>query len=204
MSKMYLFYATKDDLLTVTKKMESIGPIKYVRFGRLIKLPESFNRAMEIPNLGVASHPSAVACEKFLICEDQTLVTPRKIEAIVNHRDNSHNSIVNHETAKDKNTLEKFVGVNRFVIDQLLNPDSITFSAGGLWNNDLLLHGSVGTASQSKSSQKLMKRFHDMLKKEFTKVKAFYVGPQALILLNNGKRLTISAQSPQKFDLKPL
>jgi len=100
--------------------------------------------------------------------------------------------------------LKKPAGTDRFIIDQLLNPDTITFTVGGLWNNEILLHGSVGTASQSKSSQMLMRVFHDALNKQFVKVRAFYVGPQALELLKNGKRLTISAQSPQQFDLKPL
>ena len=32
-------------------------------------------------------------------------------------------------------------------------------------------------------------------------MKAFYVGPKALMLLEGGKRLAISAHSPREFDL---
>jgi hypothetical protein len=49
-----------------------------------------------------------------------------------------------------------------------------------------------------------MKRFNSAVKKTFTKVKAFYVGPKALELLERGMRLTISAQSPREFDLTPV
>jgi len=96
------------------------------------------------------------------------------------------------------------IGVDRFAIDQLDNPDTITFTPGGVWKEDILLHGGIGTASQSKTSEALMKRFRTIVKKAFVKVQAFYVGPQAFELLRRGKRLTISAQSPQEFDLRVL
>jgi|GEM_PF-980853 len=200
MSKTCLFYATRDDLLAVTEKVESIIAIRYVRFGSFTKLPDSFSSATEIPNLGVASHPSAVACEKFLICELYITIKPEMLKASIGQGGDGNSSTVK-QIATSKTVSKNAIGADRFIIDQLLNPDTITFTAGGLWNNDILLHGSIGTASQSKSSLILMKTFHDVLKKQFIKVRAFYVGPQALVLLKNGKRLTISAQSPQKFDL---
>jgi hypothetical protein len=46
-----------------------------------------------------------------------------------------------------------------------------------------------------------MKRFNAEIRKEFSKVKAFWVGPNALTLLNAGKRLTDASQSPREFDL---
>jgi hypothetical protein len=79
----------------------------------------------------------------------------------------------------------------------------VEFKPGGIWNEDVLLHGRIATASESQISQALMKRFQSAAKKTFSKVKAFYVGPKALVLLDSGKRLTISAQSPREFDLTP-
>jgi hypothetical protein len=86
-------------------------------------------------------------------------------------------------------------------VDQLRNPDSVTFTPAGIWDDDVILHGRVATASDSEASQALMRRFHVAIKKGFAKVKAFYVGPQAMELLKAGKRLTIAAQSPREFDL---
>jgi hypothetical protein len=48
-----------------------------------------------------------------------------------------------------------------------------------------------------------MKRIQAAVKKTFSKVKAFYVGPKALALLENGKRLAGAVQSPREFDLSP-
>jgi len=203
MSKICLFYATRDDLLAVTEKVESTGAIKYIRFGAVTELPpESFTRAGQIPNLGTASHPSAVGCETFLICDPSTTIIPEKLKTITEQDVNRPTiTLGGQEMPVDKQNWRPFIGISRFAINQLNNPDTITFTPGGLWNNDILLHGRVATASQSISSQALMKRFQPVLQKMFVKVKAFLVGPQALMLLKNGRRLTISAQSPQEFDL---
>jgi hypothetical protein len=69
-----------------------------------------------------------------------------------------------------------------------------------MWNEEILLAGRVGTASNSEESQKLMKRFHSAIKRRFIKVKAYWVGHGALELLRSGNRLTIAEQSPREFD----
>jgi hypothetical protein len=40
------------------------------------------------------------------------------------------------------------------------------------------------------------------LRRTFRKVKAFWVGPDALLRLRSGERLTIAEQSPGSFDLR--
>jgi hypothetical protein len=170
------FFALKEDILPVLEEFEAAGPVKYVPKGTTNSPNYSiFRHGMALPNLGSASNVSAINSVSFLVGAEDAEINLRTLSAID--------------------------GKSRFAIDQLQNPDTITFSPGGLWNNDILLHGRVATASESKVSQALMKRFQTALKKTFVKVKAFHVGPQALTLLKNGKRLTISAQSPQEFDL---
>src|SRR5262249_1559815 len=92
-------------------------------------------------------------------------------------------------------------GSIRFCVDQLSNPDSVTFISGGIWSDDIVLHGRVATASDTEASQQLMKRFAAVFRKKFSKIKAFWVGPRAMALLDAGRRLTISVQSPREFDL---
>ncbi len=92
-------------------------------------------------------------------------------------------------------------GVERFCVDQLVNPDTIWFTPGGVWGEDFVLNGRVGTASDSDPSRYLMKRFDSAFKKRFRKIKAFLVGPGALAFLEAGKRLTAAVQSPRDFDL---
>src|SRR5262249_40111153 len=103
--------------------------------------------------------------------------------------------------------LRRFRGIDggeRVCIDQLINPDSVTFTPGGIWKEDVVLNGAIGTASDSAVSQALMKRFQAAVKKTCTKVRAFYVGPRALTLFEAGKRLAGAVQSPREFDLAPL
>jgi hypothetical protein len=46
-----------------------------------------------------------------------------------------------------------------------------------------------------------MKVFKSETKKRFRKIKTFYVGQEAERMLDEGKRLTAAAQSPQWMDL---
>jgi hypothetical protein len=196
MGKIQYFYATRNDLLTVANRVESEHPIKYVRFGHTTTLPpDSFARIVTIPGLGIASHPSAVGCCKYLVCNVDTVIKPRELKTLT-EADVAESIIANKES------LKPLIGVNRYAIDQLMNPDTISFAAGGIWKDEILLHGGIGTASQTEVSLSHFKRFQAALRKSFTKVRAFYVGPEALDLLKSGMRLTISAQSPREFDLK--
>lgn len=193
MSKILYFYATKSDVLAVTSEIESKHPIKYVHFGHTTCLrPETFTTAEQIPHLGIASHPSAVAGDKFLVCDAAKKIQGRQLK-----------TLTEADAAKSDFDLKPLIGKTRYAIDQLGNPDTISFAAGGTWKDGTLLHGSIGTASKSKRSLSLMREFELEIKKQFVRVKAFYVGPEALQLLKNGKRLTAAQQSPPEYDLKP-
>ncbi|MHB8866846.1 MAG: hypothetical protein ACYC6N_31170 [Pirellulaceae bacterium] len=93
-----------------------------------------------------------------------------------------------------------FGGV-RYAVDQLINPDSVTFSHGGFFSLEVLLHGRVDTASDSAVAQELYRVFSSAIARVFVRVKAFWLGPQAKELFRNGCRLTMGAISPKEFDL---
>ena len=88
-------------------------------------------------------------------------------------------------------------------MDQFYNPDTITFSPGGRWTEDVLLYGRFATVSAffSDYAKRLMNRFRYQSEKHFVRVRGSYVGPGAMALLKAGKRLTIAQQSPREFDL---
>jgi|SRR6266850_2938469 len=172
-----LFFAVKDDLTPVLKAVEQGGSLKYalMRDYDTSHYP-SFRQGSDIPNLGYATSDSAQSCDSFLVAESSVSLNVRPIDLAAEvHR--------------------------RFSMDQLLNPDTVTFTPGGLRNDDVVLHGRVATVSKSVRAQQLMKRFHSAFKEHYKKVKAFYVGPNAFDFLESGKRLTISVQSPREFDL---
>jgi len=174
-----LFFAVKEDLISLFQIAESKGSLKYVRMGNFegheVKgdLP-IFDAGASIPNLGIASADSSAACDAYLVCARETPISLRVLQ-----------------------------GGNgkRVCIDQLANPDTVEFKPGGLWHEDVLLYGRIATASETQASQALMKRFQAALRKAFAKVKVYSVGPKARTLFESGKRLTISAQSPREFDL---
>jgi hypothetical protein len=85
--------------------------------------------------------------------------------------------------------------------DQLIHPDTIMFWPGGMWTQDILLYGCVGTASDSDASKRLISRFRYAIKKHFANIKGVYVGPGALEALRAGKRLTLEAQTSREFEL---
>jgi hypothetical protein len=174
------FFALRGDLLPVLELVESQGPLNYTPIGNFLgsEVEEGirvFVTGAEIPNLGKARADSSVSCEAFLVCKRETAINLR------------------------------IAGKNgeRICVDQLANPDSVTLRPGGVWTVDIVLEGTIGTASDSELSQALMKQFQVAINTTFRKVKGYYVGPKALALLEMGKRLTAAVQSPPEDDLAP-
>ena len=172
MASHVLFFATRNDLLPILEAAEKDREIKYVKFGAsATPSQESFSTGAAIPRLGQPSYESSVASDTFLVCDRSEVIRPRQVSG------------------------------PRYLFDQLVNPDTISFTPGGLWGEDVLLHGRFATASTSKASLELMKLFRAVIRKRFKKIKAFYVGSEAEQMLDEGKRLTIAAQSPKTVDL---
>lgn len=171
-----LFFATRQDLLVVLSEFETNVPLQYMPTETTDSQSQhGYSSAKDIPRLGVAAYASAIACESYLIVPEEIQVRPRKIQ------------------------LEN--GGVQYAFDQLQNPDTITLTPGGLWKNSTLLNGRVSSASTSKRSQQLLRRLSSLMKTHFIKIKAFYVGPEALNMLKCGTRLAGAVQSPKEYDL---
>lgn len=173
--KQLRFFATAGDLRPVLSQVEQSMPLQYVPSESAGSSVEPIMSHDDLPSLGIASDESAVNCASFLVAPQTTSVQPRLIRL---------------------NT-----GESRVLIDQLQNPDTVVLTPGGVWNGDVVLYGTVGTTSDSQVAKELMKAFERGLKKHFKKVKAYWVGPEALTRLKEGQRLTIAVQSPTDFDL---
>jgi len=172
-----LFFSLRDDLPSLLDEVEQAAPLVYFRMGQFEgSIAPRFLRARDIPRLGEAAGDSTSLCDRFLVTLRDQPVRLRPVGAAVRERN---------------------------CIDQLWNPDSVTLCPGGLWKGDVLLHGSIATASDSAVAQALMRRYRRLFKARFTRVRAFYVGPEAAMLLRMGRRLTGAVQSPPEYDLKP-
>jgi hypothetical protein len=171
------FFATPEDLLPVLASVEAKLSVQYTRMGhRLSRDVECWQQGRELPTL---SQPfpveSAVAGPAYLVTLGGTVVATRKMSPL-NGRD-------------------------RWSIDQLENPDSTVFWHGGRYGESVLLYGRVATVSRTVVALKLQRAFESALRKQFVRVKAFYVGKCAEELLDRGVRLAGAVQSPPEYDL---
>ena len=171
------FFATADDLLPVFDLVDRKHRLAYSLMG----LHESADlstvtKGADIPTLReVMDDPNAIACPAYLVTLEGAAVHVRDV-------------------------LQQSGGI-RYAVDQLVNPNSVTFSHGGFFSPDILLYGRVGTVSDSAVAKKLFRAFSSAIAKVFVRVKAFWVGPQAYELLRQGCRLTMGANSPKEYDL---
>jgi hypothetical protein len=171
------FFATADDLLPVFDLVERKYRLAYTLTGLHVS-PElcAVTKGADIPTLrDVMEAPNAIACPSYLVTIEGAAVQVREVP-------------------------QQSGGI-RYGVDQLINPDSITFSHGGFFSPDILLYGRAGTASDSAVAKKLFRVFSSAIAKEFERVKAYWVGPRANELLRKGCRLTIGANSPKEYDL---
>jgi len=171
------FYATADDLLPVFQDFERKHAVAYTLMGSFEspRLATVYSGAT-LPTLrSRVSDPNASSCPGYLITVRGTDVHTERCP------------LTN--------------GGVRFLVDQLLNSDSITFSHGGFFSHDVLLYGRVATVSKTNVATSLHKALSSAIAKHFKRVKAFYVGPGALDRWKQGCRLTIGANSPKEYDL---
>ena len=171
------FFATSDDLLPLLSAVESKFDLRYTMVGHHPSPNvEVWTRGADLPSIHKPSLvDSSAACPAYL-------VTPHQA------------SVVSREIRRDDGSLI-------FAVDQRENPESVVFAHGGRFGEDILLHGRVSTASRTPGALKLQRAFESAIRKQFVRIRAFYVGKAAEALLDNGFRLTMAAQSPAQYDL---
>jgi hypothetical protein len=89
------------------------------------------------------------------------------------------------------------------LIDQSVNPESITFTPAGVHASGVMLFGRVATVHDDPVARKLMSAFRRAIQRHCKKVKAFYLGAEAERLWRNGARLTVGVSAAPEFDLTP-
>jgi len=136
--------------------LESHGSVKYVLTGQFAEpsLVLVFDHGKNIPNLGRATSETGNSSESFLVCKPELQIIPE---------------------------AARVSGQQRFFINQLHNPNTVTFTPAGMWNEEIVLAGRVGTASDSQESQRLMKQFHSVIKRRFVKINALGWAPGSRI-----------------------
>ena len=184
-------FATRGDLEQGLPLIESQRPLKYVALnryavnstGKSIVVPhkspefEEYDSLLDVPSLGVNPTGDHITGDHYLILRKDSEV---RFESVL----------------QDKGGIHYFV-------DQSLNPASITFLPGGLYQSQYLICGHIGTTSEHPESIEIYKSFTKAVTKGFMKVGNYRVGPEALRLMDQGIRMiTMGIREPPEYDLK--
>ena len=174
-----MFYVTYLDIVPVLAQVENDRPIQYTRTGLFASssASQTYLSHKNIPDLGIASHPTAIGNQSFLVSQQDAEIIA--IEA------------------------PQRQGTALFAIDQRANKDTIVFRPGGLHTNSVILCRMAGTISTTYVSQRLYSEFERAIRRHFRKQRGFFVGPDAFKAWNSGVRLTIGVSSPPEFDFRP-
>lgn len=176
------FFAMREDLLPVFADVEEKVAIRYALAGRFLE-PSflTYSSGAEIPNLSLAIYGSAIACNFYLVYGAATTL---KLDKVIE---------------KDRHGKP---GGTSYHLNQLLNPDTIVFSPGGLWKGEILLYGEVATVPHvTDSAKERLRYFQRAIRKHFQRIGHYWVGADAFEMLKAGKRLTIGEGSPKSMDL---
>jgi len=170
------FFATKFDLETLLRAIESKRELQYVRAGlfdvsALNHQPSLLNDS----NFGNCTEGDSVQEVRYLVADRNV---PFEIRPVPQHN-----------------------GGTKYAIDQKANPKTIVFRPGGVFNNTAVIAGDAGTISDDAASLALFQLFSKDIKRQFQKIKSDYMGNEAVTLFDKGWRLTSSVKSPPLYDL---
>jgi hypothetical protein len=174
--KQRLFYAEGEDYGELLRAVESSLSVAYQEMGNFTSAPPPpVSSWAQLKGVGFADADASISCRSYLVIDPSGRVHVREAGG--------------HSKSR------------RYLVDQLINPGTLTLTLGGNWRNQALLPGRVATVHDDPSSRRLMKSFDRALRAHFTKVKAYWVGPRAMTYLCEGGRLTPAIQSPPEYDL---
>lgn len=176
MSQHIPFFATKEDILPVLKSIEALFDIQYAQ-------------CIRVPETGVPTYPSAEMIPDL---------------SIAHAGDQNHNPfymlIESGVTPITYSVKQRRGGVHVF-LNQSSHLRSIILVPGGLHGDNCVIAGNASNISTDPWARDLYKFVAKAIRKEFTKVRSYYVGRHAEHLLDEGWRLTSSVKSLTEYDL---
>lgn len=180
MSRQTHIFATRSDLLTGLRLVESMRNMKYALCGMFDTQKTDVFTLSDLQNtIGHTKSKDHVGGNCYLVIDAEKDLKTEKV----------------HQRR----------GGIKYSISQLLNPVSICFQPGGMYDNRCLICGHIGTASDDAVSIELYRIFARAITKEFKKIGVYHVGREALALMESGLRLiTMGVDEPMEYDLNNL
>ena len=169
-------FATNADLVALIQKIESKRELQYLKAG-LFDAPDLNGRPslLNDASLGAALIGDNAQEIRYLVADRDVRIEVRPVP--------------------------QHSGGTKYAIDQKVNPKTIVFRPGGVFNKMAVISGDAETISEDPKSLALFQLFSKEIKSQFDKIKSYYVGKAAAQLLGKGWRLTSSVTSPSLYDL---
>lgn len=170
------FFATTADLELLLRSVEATRQLHFVATG-LFDSPEleALQSLLTISGLGGLDVGDINQAEGYLIAPRDHPIVARSVP-------------------------QRRGGV-RYAVDQVSNPATIVIRPGGSFSDQCLIASQVGTLSDDPVSLDLYRAFSSVIRRHFSKIGSYFVGPQAADLLDQGWRLTSNVKSPPIYDL---
>lgn len=170
-------FATKSDLLPRIESIESKKELHYAILSMSKnKNIDLINSLLDVDEIGFNNSGKYVLGTQYLVVEKKYDIKSRSIEQ------------------RDGGVL--------YDVGPLENPHSIIFQPGGIYGDNCIIIGSLGTVSESEESIRLYQFFKKEITKNFKKIKGVYVGPEAVMFARSGYRLiTMHIEQSPEYDL---
>ncbi len=175
--KQILFFADVADMQSIIEEMEAAGSNHYFLAGLFDdETPKKYDSLLETPGWGYVANGDWNHNPSYIIL-------PRS------------------EDVKLRVVPQKKGGI-KYAVDQLQNPISCVIRPCGIFADNILVGGLMGSISSSDFSTTLIKAFGSLVKAKFKVIGQFYVGDGAKAKLHGGWRLVTNSRSPLAYDLK--
>lgn len=176
MSKQMHFFMTKEDLLVLSDELENKMDIVFYDTMNITSADgRSFNTIKELPDLGINK------CGSHHV--EAFLVLPKEKEVVI-------------EEVPQKD------GKIHYFIDQSRNEDSIDFWPGGFYGDSYLIHGNIGTISDTAISKNLYNCFYKTIKKICKERSGAFWYSENVKKLKNIRLITININEMPIYDIK--
>jgi|SRR5579871_2124749 len=171
-TKLTQFFATRKDVLAVLERLEALGSYQYV-LSELQDQPSvvSYSSAIHIPDLGKSTIGSYHTENTYIIIDSRTVIYPRIITR-----------------GRNQSPL--------YTVDVDIYPEGIIISPGGIFQDQYLILGSFGVGNDNAVAIALYRQLARLTRKDFTRIRSYWLGPEALELFDSGFCLTSNIRSP--------
>jgi hypothetical protein len=109
--------------------------------------------------------------------------------------------ILEQSTTVELRKIEQRAGGCKYAVDQVSNSNSVFLYTGGLCLDQHLVAGQVGLISEDKDACVFYSLLVKLIKKNFEKIKSYYVGPEAAVMMDRGVRLSATRNGSKEYDL---